>query len=114
MKKAVATITVVLAVILLTGYYLLADSTESREIADVTRPARLTFKTSKLPSGITLHVKGFVDGEAIISAANWTPEKISQKVDWLVYHDWFFSECIIEYTPGSARSGHLAIELTFH
>ncbi len=64
-------------------------------------------------SGVTLHVRGQIDGEATIDGPQWSPQTISGKVDRIVYHDYFYKTIVIDYTPSKVTSGKLSFELTF-
>jgi hypothetical protein len=92
----------------------------SVRIADVTKSNSINLTSgysgvgSDLPSGITLHVHGQIDGSAYIHADNWEPTKLNGTVEWRIYHDWFKSNCVLHYKPDSVRSGELTVNYTIH
>jgi len=93
------------------------DRPQVQRIDNVSRPQRLVFQTSdKSPSGVTLRVRGHIDGTAIITTVEdqWPPQKLGGDVDWAVYKDWFQSTCAFDYAPTGVTAGHLTLELTFH
>jgi hypothetical protein len=83
-------------------------------VADVTQSQSFPVKArSSSPTGITLHVKGHLDGTAFVYIQSHAKESLSGDVDWKVYHDWFEQECEISFEPGSAASGSLEISYVF-
>jgi hypothetical protein len=68
----------------------------------------------KRPSGLSIWITGEIDGEVEIWSTGWPRERLSGKVDWRVYHDYFDKRCVISYRPVTARSGHLVIRYEFH
>lgn len=92
----------------------------SVRIADATKNNTLNLlsgysgKGGDTPSGITLQVHGQIIGSAYIYAGNWKPEKLSGRVDWKVYHDWFQANCELHYIPESVQSGELTVDYTIH
>ena len=102
--------TVAVLTLLLTG----CERTQSRKVSDVTVDQHFPFRNmGGTPSGVTLHVRGHIDGEAKVYAANWTAEVISGDVDWTVGHDYFDPEIVVEYKPTRVTAGHLDFELIF-
>jgi hypothetical protein len=88
---------------------------QKASVVDVSKAQKVALKTTASNvSGLTLHVRGQIDGEAIVSASNWEPQKISGKVDFKVYHDWFTSTCELQYQPVSAKAGALTVQYEFH
>jgi hypothetical protein len=91
------------------------QTAQTVNVVDVSKSETLALTTtSSNVSGISLHVQGQLDGEAVFSAANWEPQKISGKVDFNVYHDWFATKCDLQYQPLSATTGTLTVQYTFH
>jgi hypothetical protein len=74
-------------------------------------PSR-SFKS--LPSGVSLHITGRLNGTAVVYAAGWQPVELSGAVDQRIYHDWFQTNCLLHYNPLSVRSGELTVEYVFH
>lgn len=63
---------------------------QKSNVVDVSKAQTLVLTTAVSDvSGLTLHIHGQLDGEAIVSASNWEPRKIGGKVDFKAYHDWF-------------------------
>jgi hypothetical protein len=91
------------------------QTAQTVNVVDVSKSETLALTTtSSNVSGISLHVQGQLDGEAVFSAANWEPQKVSGKVDFNVYHDWFATKCDLQYQPLSATTGTLTVQYTFH
>ncbi len=94
--------------------------TSSVRIPDVTKSNALNLVSGysgmggDLPSGITLHVHGHIDGSASFFARGWETTKLSGTVEWRIYHDWFQTNCVVHYVPESVRSGELTVDYTFH
>lgn len=89
----------------------------SVRIDDVTKTHKLVLTTSRdlmSISGISIHVTGYLDGTATIVASNWEPKKLSGKIDWQIYHDWFSNTCEIDYLPENVSQGKLTLEYIFH
>jgi hypothetical protein len=92
----------------------------SVRIVDVTKTNALNLVSDysgvagDLPSGISLHVHGRLDGTAYVSAGNWETTKLSGIVDWRIYHDWFQTNCVLHYVPESVDSGKLTLDYTIH
>jgi hypothetical protein len=85
------------------------------QIADVTQPTILNLNsTSKNVSGISLRLRGQIDGSAVLSASNWETQRLSGKVDYQGYHDRFHAECDLQYQPMKVTSGALTVEYKFH
>ena len=66
------------------------------------------------PSGLSVHIMGEIDGVAEVWADNWEPERLSGRVDWRVYHDWFSPSCTLHYRPVGQVSGRLVVRYQFH
>lgn len=63
---------------------------------------------------IALHVTGQLDGTGYISGPSvWPTQALSGVVDWRIGHDYFETNCVIHYTPGSAKSGKLRVEYLY-
>ena len=92
----------------------------SVRIADVTKTNSISLTSGysgvggDLPSGITLHVHGQIDGSAYVYAGNWETTKLSGTVEWRIYHDWFQTNFVLHYVPESVRSGELTVDYTIH
>lgn len=80
---------------------------------DATKAQHLTFFGPDNTSSVALHVHGYIDGRASISAANWAPATVAGNVDWKVGHDDFSSKIVVDYEPLDVRSGQLTFELAF-
>ena len=65
-------------------------------------------------SGLTLHVRGHLDGTGYIYAGNWDTQALSGAVDWTIYHDWFETNCVLHYDPLGVHTGTLTIQYEFH
>lgn len=87
------------------------------EVVDASQPRPITFRAERGQdvSGVTLRVRGHLDGRATVSAVegNWHPEPLTGDVDFTIYHDWFDPICTIDYIPGNGTAGSLTVELTF-
>ena len=84
-------------------------------IADSTKAKSVVLRSTRTDvSGISLRVRGHIDGEATLSAANWDKQVLKGTVDWQVYHDWFNGTCTLRYLPKDVKSGALTIEYEFH
>ena len=92
----------------------------SVRIADVTKTNALNLVSDysgvagDLPSGISLHVHGRLDGSAYVFAGNWATTKLSGPVEWRTSHDWFQTNCVLHYVPESVRSGELTVDYTIN
>jgi hypothetical protein len=47
-------------------------------------------------------------------ASNWEMQRLSGRVDWRVYHDWFSPDCTLRYRPVGQVSGWLVVRYQFH
>jgi hypothetical protein len=65
-------------------------------------------------SGLTLHVRGHLNGTGYIHAANWETQALSGTIDWKIYHDWFYKSCTLEYRPEGVHAGSVTIDYEFH
>ena len=108
----------IILVALLTAMGIVSGCTRTAQTAsvlDVSKAQRITLATTSANvSGISLHIQGQIDGEAVMTASNWEPQKMSGKVDFRVYHDWFASKCDLQYQPVSAKAGSLTVKFEFH
>jgi hypothetical protein len=83
-------------------------------VKDVTKKSDITLTSPSINvSGLNLHVTGEINGQAYIFAGNWEKKKLSGRVDWGIYHDWFEPTCVLQYEPVSVTSGNLRIDYTF-
>jgi hypothetical protein len=84
------------------------------DVGDVTNKSSITLTSpSTGVSGLTIHITGEINGQAYVFASNWEKKKLSGKVDWRIYHDWFEPTCVLQYEPVSVTSGNLRIDYTF-
>jgi hypothetical protein len=86
-------------------------------ISDVTSTNLLNLVSDDsrgLPSGITLHIHGDLDGTAYVFAEDWETSKLSGAVESRIYHDWFQTNSVLHYVPESVRSGELTVDYTIH
>ena len=92
----------------------------SVRITDVTKTNSIPLTSGwsgiggNLPSGITLHLRGRIDGSARVWAGNWETTRLSGTVAWRVYHDWYETNCVLHYLPESVKSGELTVDYRFH
>jgi PBP1b-binding outer membrane lipoprotein LpoB len=101
-----------MAIVIVSGC---SQKAQTVNVVDVSKQETLALKTTSSDvSGISLHVQGQLDGEAVLSAANWQPQKVNGKVDFEVYHDWFEPKCDLQYQPLTATTGTLTVQYTFH
>ncbi len=111
---ALAVAAVVIVCYLLGGGWsvaLLDDVGQSADLALAGQDSRLTGGTS----GLSVHITGEIDGVAEVWADNWEPKRLSGRVDWRVYHDWFSPNCTPHYRPvGGQVSGRLVVRYCFH
>ena len=88
------------------------------EITDVVTPISITSRAPESSwmhvTAISVQVSGEIDGDAEIWADGWTRQRISGKVDWAVYRDWYTSDFTLHYRPISAKTGKLLIKYQFH
>jgi hypothetical protein len=93
---------------------------EGIRIVTVDDPAQTNeFRITSTPSrhcvsGLTLHFQGQIDGTAYVWAANWPTQTLNGNVDWLIYHDWFETNCTIYYQPSGVHTGSLKFQYEFH
>jgi hypothetical protein len=84
-------------------------------VEDVTNKSSITLTSpSKDVSGLSLHVTGYIDGQAYISVLNWKKEELSGKVNKLMSCDGYKPSFVLEYEPISVTSGNLRIDYTFY
>ena len=105
----------VVAVVVVCG--LLGGGWSVTPLDDVGQPADLILidKGSRLTSGLSVQITGEIDGVADVWADNWEPIRLSGRVDWRVYHDWFSPDCTLHYRPvGGPVSGRLVVRYQFH
>jgi hypothetical protein len=83
-------------------------------VGDVTKPQSFAVKArSNNPTGITVEVKGRIDGTAKVYIHEHAKLALNGTVDSGLYHDWFEKDCTIHFEPGSAKSGSLEISYVF-
>lgn len=90
-------------------------------IADASQPVDFTVTSTSWdcyplghPSGVSVWVTGEITGEAEVWADYWEPKRLSGRVDWRVYHDWFGDTCLLHYKPIGPVSGNLVVRYQFH
>jgi hypothetical protein len=105
---------VVSAIFLVGGFW------RSVPISDVDRPTEFTVTHDNSDispfgtNGISVWVVGEITGEAELWAENWTPLRLSGRVNARVYHDWFTDDCTLNYKPLGPVSGRLTVYYQFH
>ena len=110
MKNIILICVVIVAIVSACG-----RSSEIADVPDVTRPTVLVLNSrSANVSGITLHIHGQIDGDAVFSTSGWETQRLSGKVDYKIYHDWFQPKCNLHYQPQKVTSGVLTVEYKFH
>jgi hypothetical protein len=118
--KLIAVAVAILAALFCAAFIALAGYTQTQTVKAVSVAQSLTFRDPAFVphitsiSGVTLRVRGHIDGTATVQAENWTPQQISGDVDWSVYHDYFSSSIVIDYSPTNVTAGSLNFSLTFN
>lgn len=105
-----------LVVVLLLAWTLFVGWWSRAPLPDVSQPADLALTSGggKYTSGLSVHITGEINGEVEVWASNWKPQRLSGRVDWRVYHDWYEPTCTLHYRPVGKVSGELEIHYQFH
>jgi hypothetical protein len=116
MKRPILRIVIIAGILCgLAGAWWFGPRFGNLRITDLTTSQSFTVKAlSSSRSGITIHVKGYINGSAYVYVNNYQKESLSGNVDWQSYSDWFENECTIYFEPGSASSGELEISYTLN
>ena len=97
---------------------LVGDGWSTAPLADVGQPADLALTGGRgllgIQSGLSVHITGEIDGVAEVGANNWEVQRLSGRVDWRVYHDWFSPDCTLHYRPVGRVSGRLVVRYQVH
>jgi hypothetical protein len=117
--KKILTITIALAIPLLLVialYATLAENTAWQEIPDAGVSFQKTFRDRSvdglLNGGLAVHVKGSIDGTAILHTTYGDIDLAGDNIDlMLIGHEYWNSMCTIEYDPLSVKSGNLSIRV---
>jgi len=84
------------------------------KIADITKPESFVVRArSNSPTGITINVKGQINGTAYVYIHDYSKVDLNGAVDRGVYHDWLEQDCTIHFEPGTASSGSLELSYSF-
>ena len=84
-------------------------------VSDVTTTNSFTLVShSDSVSGLTLHLRGQLDGTGYIYAGNWDTQALSGTIDRTIYHDWFETNCVLHYYSVGVYTGALSIHYEFH
>ncbi len=115
MKLPIFRIIIIAAILCgLAGLWWFGPRFGTLRVTDITTSQSFTVKArSSSRSGITIHVKGHIDGSAYVYVNNYQKEALSGNVDWQSYSDWFENECTIYFEPGTASKGELKISYSF-
>jgi hypothetical protein len=62
---------------------------------------------------LSFEVTGYVRGTALLKFGDFPPETVENVVNYRVAHDWFSTNCPIQYAPITAETGKLSIHYTF-
>jgi len=98
----------------------IAGYTRTQRVEAATSAQSLTFRDQTLVphlvpiSGVTLRVRGHIDGTATIHSENWKPHSISGDVDWAAHYDHYEPSIVINYSPTNVTAGNLSFSLTFN
>jgi len=86
--------------------------TSRLSIVAVSKPAEFRLKASReKPSTFWIRISGWMDGEAQVEIAGRAPAMIGAgNVQWRLSGEWTESECVLKYTPISAKLGRLEVE----
>ena len=98
---------------------LVGSGWSAARLPDVSKQADIVLTSGgrgllRTQSGLSIHITGDIDGVAEVWASNWGVQRLSGRVDWQVYHDWFSPDCTLHYQPVGPVSGRLAIRYRFH
>ena len=107
----------ILAVLSLTATVLVSCS-RTVQIENISTAETIVLETeSKYPSSIRISGKGKIEGAARISlmadGKAYRTEELSGKVDFEWFNDWYLEEAVLEYEPGTAKSGNLTLKYRF-
>jgi hypothetical protein len=117
-KLLVATVVAIILIQIVT--ISIAGYTQTQRVETVTSAQSLTFRDQPyIPhlasiSGVTLRVRGHIDGSATFDAENWKPQAFSGDVDFSVHRDHFEPELVIRYSPTNVTGGNLSFSVTFN
>jgi hypothetical protein len=86
------------------------------EVAEVTKASVVTLTAPadrRLVHGISLRFRGHLDGMAIVSGTNIQTQRLTGDFDVSTGGDWYSTNCVLQYSPESVRSGTVTIEYDF-
>lgn len=86
------------------------------EVADVTQPCVLTLLAppdSPYVHGLSVRIRGHLDGIATISLTNFPVQKLTGDFDVKIGGDWYTTNCVLNYSPQDVRAGKVKIEYYF-
>ena len=82
-------------------------------ISDVTKPARIVFKTRDGERSDRMHVeiRGRIDGAGVIKVSEREPQRVSGDVEYVTGGDYYAKEVVVEYEPeGEVKAGKLEVK----
>ena len=74
----------------------------------------LTSRHGTFAKGISLSLKGRLEGSADLIVSDWATQALTGQVDWKITHDLTTSNCVVVYAPQNVRGGQLEITYFFH
>lgn len=89
---------------------------QTAQVADVTKASVVTLTAPAdrpLVHGITLRFRGHLDGVATVSGTNVQTQKLTGDFDVRTDGDWYSTNCVLQYSPESVRTGTVSIEYEF-
>ena len=112
MKCIILLINVLVAPALLLG----CSKNQNTKLKDPTKAQVISFKsTHSSVSGVTVRVKGSLQGSSEWRLPNGTTEKaVSGDFDFEIYCDHFEPKFVIEYFPKNVSSGRAQVSCEFH
>jgi hypothetical protein len=86
---------------------------------DLSQPGKIALSDSGVSlvgtSGLSLHITGEIDGVVEVWVNHWKPVRLTGKVDWWTYSDWFEPGCTLYYQPVDGPvTGQLVVRYKFH
>jgi len=85
------------------------------EVADTTTPStlKLTPPSGEVGRGLSLSIRGRIDGAARIWYGSSITNVIAGRVD-MKYSDNYSTNLLLHYSPDGVRTGHVTIKYAFH
>ncbi|MGL6072915.1 MAG: hypothetical protein ACRC8S_02015 [Fimbriiglobus sp.] len=85
---------------------------------DLSQPGKIDLSDRSVnligTSGLSFHITGEINGVVEVWVDHWKPVRLTGKVDWRTYSDWFQPSCTFYYRPVDGPvTGQLVVRYQF-